>query len=185
MVTGGQTTFGIQFDASAGLAYTGKLSFTNNFADRNPFNFTVIGTSVQLTLAKTASSDTVIPGQTLTYTLVISNGGATNVTNALVSDTLPVGLSLAGPTVIDPPGAGTPGTPPTLVSDLTISAGQRITVTFPVTVDTGVASGTVITNTAAVTSTEVTTPLMNSVEITVRYYRTQLPLILKGYTFAP
>jgi hypothetical protein len=75
---------------------------------------------------------------------------------------------------------------PPLISDLTISAGQRITVTFPVMVETSVPCGAVITNTAAVTSTELTRPVTSSVAITVRPYTyIYLPLILKGQALAP
>ena len=65
---------------------------------------------------------------------------------------------------LGPPGVGTIGTFPTLVSGLTITPGQHITVTLPVTVNT---AGKVITNTATVTSNEVVLPQVGSVAITV------------------
>jgi uncharacterized repeat protein (TIGR01451 family) len=126
-----------------------------------------------LSIAKQADLSTAQPGQRITYTIVISNSGG-SATGAVVSDTLPGDLSLAGPVTLDPPDAGTVGAPPALVYDATIAADGAITVTFPVTVNTGLAVGTVITNTAAVTSSGVTTPEEASVAITVANARPKL-----------
>ncbi len=122
---------------------------------------------VALTLTKTVNTANPNPGQRITYTLTITNSSALTATNAVISDTLPAGLTFAGPVTLTPPGAGTVGTPPTLVSSLTISPGLSISVTFPVTVNTGVVSGTLIVNNAAITSTEVITPVTGSVAVTV------------------
>lgn len=61
------------------------------------------------------------PGQRITYTIGVINGTPFSLTNGLISDTLPAGLTLAGPVALDPPSAGTVGAPPTLVSGLTIT----------------------------------------------------------------
>ncbi len=122
----------------------------------------------ELVLTKGVDDDTPIPGQLITYTIVITNDGFADATNAVVSDTLPANLTFAGPVVLDPPEAGVTGSPPTLVTDLSVFGGEWITVTFPVTVNMGVAGGTVITNTAAVTSTEVVTPVTGSVGVMVQ-----------------
>jgi uncharacterized repeat protein (TIGR01451 family) len=119
-----------------------------------------------LALAKSVDVSTPQPGQRITYTIVISNSGGT-ATGTVVSDVLPSELTFAGPVTLDPPGAGTTGAPPLLVQDATIAAGEAITVTFPVTVNLYLASGTVITNTAAVSCTQVATPVEASVPITV------------------
>jgi uncharacterized repeat protein (TIGR01451 family) len=108
-----------------------------------------------LSLAKTVDDETPNPGQLITYMIIVNNSGAINVTSALISDTLPSGLTFAvGSITLDPPGAGTAGTtPPTLASDVTINPESSITVTFQATVNTGLAAGTVITNTATGTGT--------------------------------
>jgi uncharacterized repeat protein (TIGR01451 family) len=117
-----------------------------------------------LTLAKTVDDDTVDVGQRITFTVHVTSSGFLTATNAVISDSLPPELEFAGPITLDPAGAGTVGsTPPILVSDLTITGGTSITVTFPVTV----VGGTVITNTAAITSTEVVTPRIGWVSIQV------------------
>jgi len=51
---------------------------------------------------------------------------------------------------------GITGLPPTLVSSLTLTLGQQVTVRFPVTLTAE--SGRII-NTAAATSSEITTPV--------------------------
>ena len=128
----------------------------------------------ELGATKTADPDSAKPGQAVTYTIVISNSGDADATGGVVSDTLPAEVSYAGPVTLDPPGAGTTGTPPLLVTDATITAGGRITVTFPVTVNLYLAPDTLITNTAAVSCTEVPTPVQGSAVVTVAYVKPSL-----------
>ncbi|RLB35562.1 MAG: hypothetical protein DRH12_16575 [Deltaproteobacteria bacterium] len=151
-------------------------------------------TAPYLTPNKNADEDTPYPGQRITYTLVINNSGLVSATNALISDTLPSGLTFAGPVMLYPPQPGAmlaqnAGDLPTLVSGLTITVGVCITLTFPVTVDSGLARGTVILNTAAVTSTEVVTPQTGMASITVSNtlpsFYAYLPLVFKNYVSAP
>jgi uncharacterized repeat protein (TIGR01451 family) len=113
------------------------------------------------------------PGQLITYTLTVYNETPTDWTDAVISDTLPISLTFAGPVTLDPPQAGATladdaGDLPTLASGLTITAGQRITVTLPVTVNLGT-ENQIITNTASVTSTQVATPTYGSRSIFPNY----------------
>lgn len=109
------------------------------------------------------------PGDTLTYTIVVANVGAANATGAVISDNLPPNTQFVPNSIsIVPAGNGTLGTaPPTLVSGVTITAGQSVTVSFAVTIDAATPDGTNIVNTASVTSTEVPTPTTNTVTNTV------------------
>jgi uncharacterized repeat protein (TIGR01451 family) len=120
----------------------------------------------QLTLTKTVSNDTPNPGQLITFTIVVANSGGRDATGALISDTLPNSLTFAGSVIVDPPSTGTTGIPPILVSDMTITTGANITITFPVTVNLDT-TGRPLTNTASVACTEVATPVIGSVVITV------------------
>lgn len=106
-------------------------------------------------------------GAVITYTLVVTNDGTAPATSTLISDTLPTGLSLTGPVVLDPPGAGTVGAYPIVADGVTISTGQRITLTLPAMLDAGLLEGTVISNIAAVTSAEVPTPQVASAATTL------------------
>jgi uncharacterized repeat protein (TIGR01451 family) len=121
----------------------------------------------QLAITKAAIPIAAQPGVPVLYTIVVSNNGDADATGGVISDTLPPQLTFAGPVTLDPPGAGTTGAPPILVRDAAITAAGRITVTFPVTVNLYLAPGTLITNTAAVSCTEVPTPVDASAAITV------------------
>jgi uncharacterized repeat protein (TIGR01451 family) len=118
-------------------------------------------------LLKTVNATTPAPGERITYTLALHNSDAFSYTQAVISDTLPDGLTFVGPVVLEPSGAGTVGTPPVLVSELTILPGTGITVTFPVDVDADVTLGTPLTNTAAFTSAETASPLFASTAVEV------------------
>ena len=120
-----------------------------------------------LTISKQVDDSTPLPGQTITFTVIVTSTELT-VTHGLLSDTLPAGLNFLGPITLEPSGAGEAGTSlPTLASGLTISNSQRITVTFPVTVSWGLAAGTSLTNTATISATQVPTPTWTSTVVTV------------------
>jgi uncharacterized repeat protein (TIGR01451 family) len=127
-----------------------------------------------LSVQKGVSPPSVEPGGCITYTIVISNSGAALAQGAVLSDTLPTEVTCAGPVQLDPPGAGTTGVPPILVHDATIAAGASITITFPVTINTGLAAGALITNTAAVSCSQVPAPDEDAVPITVANARPTL-----------
>jgi uncharacterized repeat protein (TIGR01451 family) len=141
------------------------------------------GTPPTLVLTKSVNNNAPNAGQVISYTITVDNNTMDMATNGVISDTIPAGLTLAGPITLDPAGAGTVGAPPTLVSNLTISSSARISVTFPVTVSAGITESNVqIVNTAAVTSTETTTPQTGAVAITVNKMggTIYLPVILKN-----
>lgn len=108
-----------------------------------------------LALSKTVDDSFPQPGQRIAYTVTVENRGAGDATGGVISDTLPVGLTLAGPIVLDPPDAGIVGKSPVLVTDLTIPSGEEVRTSFPVTVSSDLPVGTAITNTASVACSEV------------------------------
>lgn len=123
------------------------------------------------------------PGDTLTYTIVVANNGTANATGGLISDPLPANTSFVpGSIVLNPSGAGLFGSnPPTLASDLTITAGQRITLTYGVKVNSPLPDQTKIVNTASVTSSEVGLVQSSTVTDTVTSQQnTYLPVIHKN-----
>jgi uncharacterized repeat protein (TIGR01451 family) len=126
-----------------------------------------------LGLAKSVDVRTPQPGQRITYTIVITNSGGT-ATGTVVSDTLPADVTFAGPVGLEPPGAGTVGEPPIVVSDAVVRAGETITVSIPVTLNTGLAVGTMITNTVAISVDQVVDVLRTSVGVTVANARPNL-----------
>jgi uncharacterized repeat protein (TIGR01451 family) len=110
-----------------------------------------------LVLTKAVDNSLPQPGQRITFTITVENSGALDASGGAISDTLPVGLMLAGPIVLDPPTAGVIGSEPILAADLTIPLDQEVRVSFPVTVGVALPAGTRITNTASVTSSEIGT----------------------------
>ncbi|MGD9100110.1 MAG: choice-of-anchor Q domain-containing protein [Anaerolineae bacterium] len=113
-----------------------------------------------LSLTKTASDPTPALGHVFEYEIVVANGGSADATNAIISDDLPEELTFVGPVTLEPlhPEATVAQSGddlPTLVSALTLPAFESVTVTLPVSVNTDLEIGVVISNVATVTSTEV------------------------------
>jgi len=93
-------------------------------------------------------------------------------------------MNFLGPITLEPSGAGFVGSsPPELVSGLTISHANQVTVSFPVTIFDGLLPGTQLVNTAAITSSEVITPVMGSVSLTISDWDDRffiyLPLVIR------
>jgi uncharacterized repeat protein (TIGR01451 family) len=161
---------------TGGSALTGQKSFL----------ITVQAPDLQL--AKTVNSTTAQPGQRITYTLLITNLGNLTATNATVADTLPTELTYAGPVSLTPAGVGVTGSPPNLVTGLTVTPGQQITVTFPVTLNANLTASAQITNTATITNVANDINLVNNsgaVAVTVSNSGTPdpsvyLPLVIKS-----
>jgi uncharacterized repeat protein (TIGR01451 family) len=153
---------------SSTITNTAVLSSVYGLVTSDPVPVTVVS-SADLAVVKYAEQDTVNAGDKLTYTVVISNDGPGSAFGAVVSDTFSTEVQLVPNSIsLDPPGAGTPGTDlPILADDVTITGGQRVTVTFAVTILPPVPNGTVVTNTASVTSTYTPTPTTALVTVTV------------------
>lgn len=124
--------------------------------------------SIEFHLSKTVNNAEPIAGELITYTIKVQNlGFLSTTTDAMVSDTLPTGLTFAGPVTLDPPQAGasvaqSANELPIIANGLTMSPGTSITLTVPVTVNIDLTPGTLITNIAAVTSSEIPTPTKGS-----------------------
>jgi uncharacterized repeat protein (TIGR01451 family) len=123
---------------------------------------------INLSLSKQVNDSTPEPGDMITYTITVDNAGPSDAFNALISDTMPAGINFVGPITLEPPSAGTPGTaPPMLASDVTINAGESVIVSYPVTVSEDLIGGTVISNLAVISSSEVITPATDTATITI------------------
>jgi uncharacterized repeat protein (TIGR01451 family) len=122
-----------------------------------------------LTLTKEVNNDTPAPGDIIEYTLTISNDGELETTTAIVSDTLPIELSFdAGSLTITIDGNPENAlTLPRLAEGVSVGAGTATIVSYQVQVADDLLPGTVLTNTAAVSSDEVTTPVTATIPITI------------------
>ncbi|MFP4393953.1 MAG: Ig-like domain-containing protein [Anaerolineales bacterium] len=90
----------------------------------------------KLNVVKRAAPDAVRPGDVISYAVVISNTGQGDATGVVITDALSSNVQFVpGSLTLTPPSAGTVGSaPPTLVSNGAVAAGERITVTYAVTV---------------------------------------------------
>ena len=70
------------------LGVTDPVPGNNSATDTNP-----AGPQADLTVSKASSPNPYVPGALLTYTMVVTNAGPSNVTNARVQDALPAALA--------------------------------------------------------------------------------------------
>ena len=165
--TGGLTTIFVQPDASGNIAGTMNVPtnalvpsislVSTEFPTEAPVSL-VINTivhsvvaglpPVDLSLTKTDSPDPVAPGSTLTYSLAVTNAatGSATATGVFVMDTLPAGVTFSSATPSQ--GSYNSGTGVWTVGTLGVTGSA--TMELNVTVGAGLASGTVLTNTAVV-----------------------------------
>ncbi len=133
-------------------------------------------------VSKSANSSITTPGETITYALTFYNRGYLTATGVLITDTIPIALTNVNYTrrnvAITPTGSISYTWK---VQDLTPGASGVITITGVVSPD--LKPGTVLTNTAIITSTTVdSNPDNNSSSVWVTVtYRIFLPLVLKDY----
>ncbi|MEM7344048.1 MAG: hypothetical protein AAF485_07385 [Chloroflexota bacterium] len=165
---------------------------SNLLSDNQTSDFTVvryIGDDY-FNLTKTIDNAAPQAGEVITYTLTINNPSVITATNTLISDTLPVSLTLAGPVTINPARpdailATSPLSLPVLAQGITLIPNETITLTVPVTVSNEIQAGLWLTNTATVTSNEITIPAVDTalIQIPSRVTdATYLPIILKNTT---
>ncbi len=110
-----------------------------------------ISPSTDLVLAKTATPNPVLPGGTLTYTLVVSNAGSEAAGSVVVTDTLPSSLTFTSCAATNGGVCGGSGNVRT-ISYGTLVSGASSTVTLVASVNANVGAGATISNTASVTS---------------------------------
>jgi uncharacterized repeat protein (TIGR01451 family) len=134
-----------------------------------------VAACVLLAITKAANPTSVAPGGVVTYTITVRNDGNVNGTNVIVKDP---GSSVAGlayvpgstrlGSAVVPDGAG--GTSPLIagVNVGTLAPGGSATVTFQRVAVECTGAGTLIPNTASVTSDQTPTPLnSNTVVVTI------------------
>jgi uncharacterized repeat protein (TIGR01451 family) len=140
------------------LSNTATATSTTGDPDTNDLSATAtttVGTSADLSITKSDGVDPILAGSTQTYTITVTNAGPSDASSVVWTDTLPAGtrfLSLAaggGWSCTTPP-VGSAGTVSCSISSLAALAFAPFT--LQVTFDAGLADGTVVTNTANVTS---------------------------------
>ncbi len=136
-------------------AISSMTSDPSNANDSATATTTVGAGSADLSVSKTATPEPVTAGANLSYTITAANAGPSNATMAALNDTLPAGtsfVSLASP-------GGWSCTTPAVGAAGTVDCGNpsmaigSAVFTLVVNVDATVSGGTVIANTATVSST--------------------------------
>ncbi len=140
-----QYTVTVTVNMGATGTLTNNASVTSDTADPVPGNNSVsedttVNASADLAITKSDSPDPVVAGQTLTYTVTVSNAGPSDAVNVVVTDTLPPGVTFVSTTgcAEDPNGVPT-------CSLGTITAGGNKQYTVTVTVNAGT-TGTLADN---------------------------------------
>lgn len=137
--------------APAGVSET---SLANNSAT----DIDTASPEADLAITKTTPTSTYVPGNTLTYTIVVTNNGPSDVTNATVADNLPAGLTnVSWNCGITAAGAGAVvnacgAANGTGNINTTVTLRKGAAATFTVTTTTGSGATGNITNTATITA---------------------------------
>jgi len=123
-------------------------------------------------------------GETLTFIVAVTNNGVRPQTNIVLSDTLPVGLTLLPQSVTADKGAVTVGDNALTLHLATLSHEEIAVLTYRATVDAGT-EGQTLVNTA-VGQSDTYGPVSESATVQVyRPTRIFLPLVMRGYPPTP
>ncbi len=175
LTAGTSATFTIVARVGSGVANGSTLSntasVTSATTDPTPGNnsaaaTTTVSAQADLAVKKTDAPDPVIAGNNVTYTISLTNNGASNAQTVSLSDALPAATQTGGPAfTLTTPSVGGTGT--FTATNSTLAAGASATFTVIAHVNANVASGSVISNTAtATTATTDPTPGNNSATAT-------------------
>jgi uncharacterized repeat protein (TIGR01451 family) len=166
---GASTTFTVVVKVGAavpsGTIITDTANVSSATTDPNPTNnvatvTTVVATAGQadLALTKTGTPNPVLAGNNITYTITVTNNGPATATNVTMTDTLPANTSVVS---ISTPGGWTcpaPSGGTQTCTNPSVAANTVATFTLVLKVTAGTAPGTVVTNSATVSSSSTTDP---------------------------
>ena len=155
----------VNADTPDGTVISNTVTISSDTCDKNPDNNSATATTTveasaaaDLSVTKSDSPDPVTAGDNLTYTIVLTSAGPSDALNVALSDAIPANTTFvswtqtAGPTfVLTAPPSGAATGAVTATAD-TFASGASATFTLIVNVNADTAGGTVISNTAAVSS---------------------------------
>lgn len=154
-------TINVNVNGSARGVISNSADVTGSWPDPNPANNSAIETTavsvdVDLTLTKVATPDPVPQGGDLIYTLYVSNAGPSDAMGVTIDDTLPAGI-----TTTDGRGSLT-GTTLVQCNVGVVRAGETVPVGLLVFLDPSLMPGSVLTNSATVSTTDNESNLANN-----------------------
>lgn len=132
---------------SATIGLTSSTGFTETDSNNNSASVTTpLTNSVDLVVAKTDTPDPVVAGQTITYTVTVTNDGPSDAAGVSLSDNIPDGLRITSVTGTVGSTAISSGsiTIPASAQDTTAANTDDITVAIGSLVDNAIATITVI-----------------------------------------
>lgn len=140
---------------TSGHTYTNVVNMTSD-NDPNPDNdtssTTVTISSVDVGVVKSGPTTAVAGGPAYDYIIMVSNGGPDAATDVTFSDTLPAGLTLVSVTQNTGPAANCSDGPPVACTIPLLGNGQSAQFTITVQPQSTIPNGTVLSNTATVTT---------------------------------
>lgn len=155
-------TVASEFSTPADSDLSTRVTVSMGSADLTDIDFGFYADSVILSVGKSVNpTGSVAPGDTLTYTIRITNSGTLSTTTAAISDTIPANTSYVPASLsIDPPGAGSVAGQPSggliYINPITVEADSAVTLTYRVTVTDPLPMGVdTITNTVLMTDTTI------------------------------
>ncbi|MBV8518369.1 MAG: ExeM/NucH family extracellular endonuclease [Acidobacteria bacterium] len=164
LAAGATSNFTLRVKVGAGVAAGTVITNTANLTSASDSTAgnnsatatTTVATSADLSVTKVDTPDPVGAGNNLTYTITVDNAGPSNASTVSLSDTLPAGttfvsLSSPGGWSCTAPAVGAAGT--VTCSNASFANGGNAVFTLVVQANGSLANGTVLSNTATVSST--------------------------------
>jgi uncharacterized repeat protein (TIGR01451 family) len=144
--------------AAAGtVTNTATLTSPDNTVGVSDGETTQVTRTFDLTVSKTDNVDNVNRGDSVTYTIVVTNSGPSTATNVTVTDTLPTGMTFQSASTGFTNAAGV-----VTGNIASIASGQSATVTVTATVNNDAPNGANLTNTVSVAAAGETTTSNNT-----------------------
>ncbi|WP_339260754.1 hypothetical protein MKZ12_12990 [Paenibacillus sp. FSL R5-0713] len=157
-----QATASYSFLSPDGRTITGSLASNT---------LTIPVTLPNVSVVKNATVTDVAVGETFTYSVVTTNGGIQTINNAVLTDSLPTGLTFVPGSVVVRGVNVTAANPASGIALGTLTAGSSATVTFQVNVQSLPTAGSFVNRAAVSYSSGAFTGISNSNSITTPVYQ--------------
>jgi len=156
--------------AAGSITATSSVTATNAVSTSTTTTTTAVVDVCDLTVTNSGSPNPVAAAGTLTYTQTVTNHGPSNCSTATFSEATPANTTFSSVGAVTT-GGGTwtcPNTGPVACTNPSVPPGSTVTITAVYTVATGLAAGTIITDTAtAASATKDSNPADNSVTVNI------------------